>query len=115
MQYTYREYSGHTEIIEAESMEDAVAQAEDLLREGDWGPVEDFIGCSVSAWVYGPDDEQELAQVDLMPEDFIICSVSAQEPAQVDLTHIDDAPRSPGTANPSRSGSPAPAAHRRKS
>ncbi len=73
MQYTYRGDGGYEQTIEAESMADAVLKAEDLLvdllAEGDWRQAESYIGCSMSAWVYGPDDEAELAQVDLMPEE----------------------------------------------
>lgn len=52
--YTYHEDGGHSEeIIDAGSMEEAEAVAEDLLRDGDWGPE----GGEVSARVIATDQD----------------------------------------------------------
>lgn len=64
--YEYREDSGHRETLEAATLEDAIAEAEDLLRTGSWGQdAPGYAGDTVQAHLYADGDYVRSVEVDL--------------------------------------------------
>ena len=60
MSFTYHESSGHTEPINAESMEEAIKKAEELCREGDWG----IEGASIDIKVTEEDEDGDIVDTE---------------------------------------------------
>lgn len=55
MTYTCHEESGHSEDIDADSMDEAVKMAREMARNGDWG----HEGATVEVWVTEEDEDGE--------------------------------------------------------
>jgi hypothetical protein len=75
MRYEYAEESYYSEMLEVETLEQALEQARDLLGNGDWGQHdEDFAGCCAGASVNVLDDAGEQVdthyiEIEIMPDE----------------------------------------------